>query len=145
MATVAWYLEKTFELIELYECQPCLHNTRHKDYHDRNLRGKAVEEISAALNVPGTCKCTLYMYIRFSEYDIPTHVYMCVTRTKDNSFHAADITKKVKNLRTQYIPERQKTKERKSVTGADEILNGHTLKHLSFLMILLQQRKVHQT
>ena len=37
MAT--WSYQKTCELIELYEAHPCLYNTKHKEYHDRNLRG----------------------------------------------------------------------------------------------------------
>ena len=52
MAT--WSYEKTCELIELYEAHPCLYNIKHKEYHDRNLRGKALEEISTALEIPGT-------------------------------------------------------------------------------------------
>ena len=52
MAT--WSYPKTCELIELYEAHPCLYNTKHKEYHDRNLRSKALEEISKALEIPGT-------------------------------------------------------------------------------------------
>ena len=59
MASFAWSVEKTFDLIARYEAYPCLYNTKHQDYHDRNLRSKALGEIAANLDVPG--KLSVYV------------------------------------------------------------------------------------
>ena len=45
-----------FDLIEKYESYPCLYNTMHQDYHDRNLRNKALGEIATNLDVTGIHK-----------------------------------------------------------------------------------------
>ena len=51
MAT--WINVKIEELIDLYEARPCSYNTKMKEYFNRDLRGKAIEEIATALQVPG--------------------------------------------------------------------------------------------
>ena len=48
-----WSLGKVSELLDLYEERPCLYNTQHKDYHNRDLRSKALKELSAACGFPG--------------------------------------------------------------------------------------------
>ena len=77
---ILWSSSRTVELIELYEAHPCLYNTKLKEYHDRNLKSKALVsrsfrewglaretskawgEISTVLSVPGkspiTCNIT---------------------------------------------------------------------------------------
>ena len=48
-----WSLGKVAELLDLYEERPCLYNTLHKDYHNRDLRSKALKELSVACGFPG--------------------------------------------------------------------------------------------
>ena len=36
----SWSMEKTFRRIEFYEGNPCLYNTKEKQYHDRNLKSR---------------------------------------------------------------------------------------------------------
>ena len=43
---VTWTTEMIDRLIDLYEERPCLYNTKMKEYHDRDLRKKALEEIA---------------------------------------------------------------------------------------------------
>ena len=45
MATVEWTEGMVSELITLYEERPCLYNTKAKDYFNRDLRRKSLEEI----------------------------------------------------------------------------------------------------
>ena len=49
----SWSMENTFRLIQFYEENPCLYNTKEKKYHDRNLKSRVLAEISAALDVSG--------------------------------------------------------------------------------------------
>ena len=51
--TYTWTAEKIFELIDLYEERLCLYDTKHKDYFNRDLRGKALAEIATAVEFPG--------------------------------------------------------------------------------------------
>ena len=51
MAT--WTNVKIEELIDLYVARPSLYNTKMKEYFNRDLRGKAIEDIATALQVPG--------------------------------------------------------------------------------------------
>ena len=41
------------KLIELYENRPLLHNTKEKQYRDRDMQSKALAEIANALDIPG--------------------------------------------------------------------------------------------
>ena len=50
MAAV-WTVNKIEQFIDLYEQRPCLYNTKMKEYHDRDIRKKAMEEISGVLEV----------------------------------------------------------------------------------------------
>ena len=59
MASVAWSVEKVAELIDMYETFPCLYNVKHKEYHDRDQRSKAIAAIAAALDVSGMCVYTV--------------------------------------------------------------------------------------
>ena len=52
MAAV-WTVNKIEQFIDLYEQRPCLYNTKMKEYHDRDIRKKAMEEISGVLEVSG--------------------------------------------------------------------------------------------
>ena len=47
----SWSMEKTFRLIEFYEENPCLYNTKEKQYHNRNLKSRVLVEILTALDV----------------------------------------------------------------------------------------------
>ena len=51
MAAVSsmWTTEKVVLLISLYEERPCLYETTSKDYFNRDLRNKALQEIVASL------------------------------------------------------------------------------------------------
>ena len=53
MAAVVWSVETIGKLIELKEERPCLYNTKMKEYHDRDLRKKAMDEISTAMEISG--------------------------------------------------------------------------------------------
>jgi len=48
-----WTEERIDELISLFEDRPCLYNTKSKDYHNRDRRKKAFDEIAATLEVTG--------------------------------------------------------------------------------------------
>jgi hypothetical protein len=49
----SWSTEKVKELIDFYEDKPCLYNVKHKDYHNRDERSKALTEISALTGFSG--------------------------------------------------------------------------------------------
>jgi len=40
----SWSNEKAAELITMYEQEPCLYNTKNKDYHNRDLRSLKISE-----------------------------------------------------------------------------------------------------
>ena len=44
MAT--WTQENIAVLLDLYDEKPCLYNTMHKDYHNRDMRRSALAELS---------------------------------------------------------------------------------------------------
>ena len=46
-----WNSEKIDQFIELWETKPCLYDTTREDYHDRNIKKKAREEIATALGI----------------------------------------------------------------------------------------------
>ena len=74
---VTWTTEMIDRLIDLYEERPCLYNTKMKEYHDRDLRKKALEEIATALDVSGefiirivpTLTPTILGYVASSMHD----------------------------------------------------------------------------
>ena len=49
-----WSSEDVEYLIELWKSYECLHNTKSKVYHDRDVRKKALEEIKAKLDIEVT-------------------------------------------------------------------------------------------
>ena len=51
--TCTWTTETVSDLIDLFEERPCLYNTKHKDYFNRDLRSIALEEISREIGFPG--------------------------------------------------------------------------------------------
>lgn len=53
VCVMAWSTERTSDLIDLHEDQPCLFNSKHKKYFNRDRRSKALSEIAAALDFPG--------------------------------------------------------------------------------------------
>ena len=53
MASFEWTAETSDQLISLYEERPCLYNTTLKEYHNRDARKKALEEIATTLKVSG--------------------------------------------------------------------------------------------
>ena len=52
-ACTGWTANKIERLIQLLEERPCLYNTKDKFYYDREMRGKAVSEISNLLEISG--------------------------------------------------------------------------------------------
>ena len=48
-----WTEEHIDELIALYEDRPCLYNTKSRNYFNRDLRRKALEEIGTAIGSNG--------------------------------------------------------------------------------------------
>lgn len=57
MAAFTWKDERVAELIDLYQDRPCLYNVKSKDYFNRDLRKKALEEIAKAIGTTGKWKC----------------------------------------------------------------------------------------
>jgi len=49
-----WTNEKTEMLIDGYESRPCLWDTTCQDFHDRELKRKARDELATALAATGT-------------------------------------------------------------------------------------------
>ena len=52
-ACTAWTANKIERLIQLLEERPCLYNIKDKFYHDKEMRGKAVSDISNLLEISG--------------------------------------------------------------------------------------------
>ena len=50
MAKINWTKEKTADLIDMYRNYPCLYATTSKDYSNRNLKIKALDELSIAFS-----------------------------------------------------------------------------------------------
>jgi len=48
-----WTDEKTFSLIALYEKHVCLYDVQSKDYHNRNVKKRAIEYLSTELGANG--------------------------------------------------------------------------------------------
>ena len=48
-----WTNDRVSELIGLYSDHPCLYNTKHKEYHNRDLRSKAMDMISTTMGFTG--------------------------------------------------------------------------------------------
>jgi len=48
-----WSDEKVFDLITLYEKNPCLYNMKSKDYHNRGKKRMAVQKIAEELQTTG--------------------------------------------------------------------------------------------
>ena len=48
-----WTTEDVNLLITLYEERPVLYNTKSKDYFNKDMRSKALTEISQTLDTPG--------------------------------------------------------------------------------------------
>ena len=44
------------KLIEFYEARPLLYDVKHNDYHNRDKRSKALDEISKGLGISGEIK-----------------------------------------------------------------------------------------
>ena len=52
-STETWTLAKVAELIDLYELRPCLYQTNHKEYFNRDARSKALGEIAELIEMSG--------------------------------------------------------------------------------------------
>ena len=50
---ITWSNEKVSELIDAFQAKPCLYNTKHKSYHNRDLRRKAHVQLSELTGFPG--------------------------------------------------------------------------------------------
>jgi len=48
-----WTDEKMFQLIKLYESQPCLYDVSCKEYHNRNKKKQALDKIALELQTTG--------------------------------------------------------------------------------------------
>lgn len=57
MADFKWTDEKTYDLIAMFEARPCLYNTSLKEYSNRDVKKKAIEEIVAAFGMTGEVIC----------------------------------------------------------------------------------------
>jgi Alcohol dehydrogenase transcription factor Myb/SANT-like len=49
MSVTEWSDQKVYELIKLYENNPCLYDVQLKDYHNRNAKRLALQKISEDL------------------------------------------------------------------------------------------------
>ena len=54
MASFQWSYAKVEQLIDVIENRECLYNTKSKDYHNRDKRRSAMQEIATALTATGT-------------------------------------------------------------------------------------------
>ena len=54
MAAFHWSNAKVEQLIDMLENRECLYNTKSKDYHNRDKRRSATQEIATALTATGT-------------------------------------------------------------------------------------------
>ena len=52
-SNTAMALGTILNLIDLFEERPCLFDTKHKDYFIRDLRSKALEQVSKEIGFPG--------------------------------------------------------------------------------------------
>ena len=48
-----WRSETVAQLIDLYEERPCLYHTKHKDYDNRDVRSKALSQMTDILGISG--------------------------------------------------------------------------------------------
>ena len=48
-----WNSDRTEQFIALWESKPCLYDTTKEEYHNRNAKKKAKEEIAKALGITG--------------------------------------------------------------------------------------------
>ena len=65
-----WTNEAVTELIDLYEERPCLYDTKHKDYYNRDLRGRALSEIADKTGFSGKMNLYLASYILYKECSV---------------------------------------------------------------------------
>ena len=49
MVDLTWTVEKVSDLIDYYEGRPCLYDIKNKDYHNKDKRNNALEEMSELL------------------------------------------------------------------------------------------------
>ena len=98
--SITWTTEKVSELIELYEAYPCLYNTKDKSCFDRDLKSKAFAEIATALEISGIASYN--NMCRFADSYMYPKTYLTM-------FVESDVSKKIKNIRTQYTREKQKS------------------------------------
>ena len=54
MASFVWTNAKVEQFIEILETKECLYNATLKEYHNREKRRNAIQEIATALNATGT-------------------------------------------------------------------------------------------
>jgi len=48
-----WTDEKVFQLIKLYESQPCLYDMSCKEYHNRDIKKQTLDKIALELHTTG--------------------------------------------------------------------------------------------
>lgn len=63
-----WSTDRVSSLIDLYEERPCLYNTKHKDYFNRDTRSKSLLEISEVIGLEGKIDCTNRLHIIIDSY-----------------------------------------------------------------------------
>ena len=47
---IEWNYDNVEQLIELYEQRPCLYDTKLKEYHNRDVKNVALQDIAKVLN-----------------------------------------------------------------------------------------------
>ena len=99
-----WTDSRTDLLIALLKSNPFLYNTSQKEYRNRDLRKKAMENMATQLEITGLCMSRL------------------LTRFPDTStIVEQEVKAKIKSLRSTYSREKRKKKKRITGTGLDEV------------------------
>ena len=123
---ITWSNEKVSELIDAFQAKPCLYNTKHKSYHNRDLRRKAHVELSELTGFPGE----KYYII---QYHASNHVIFCVMVIHIDL--VKEVEKKLRSIQVQYVREKQKSRKRKTGDGLEDVYISKWIhfKQLEFL------------
>jgi hypothetical protein len=57
--SINWSVESEEKLVDLWEERPCLYDISCKEYSNRDIKRKALDDIGAALSMPGNLDCIL--------------------------------------------------------------------------------------
>ena len=81
MAELVWTEEREDELVVMWQNTPCLYDITDKSYSDRNVRQKALREISFAMNTSGK-----YLIIALHAWPSGTAAVKCGYRVSECAY-----------------------------------------------------------